>query len=83
MYSGFGDENEHTGLEQILKEIEIKKLFVGGLVLEICVKETILDALKLGLIKLKSGLIGLYLYMIYFFFEIKITKKINLKRLDS
>lgn len=41
-YSGF----KNTSLKKILKKRKIKRLFIGGLATEYCVKETILDALK-------------------------------------
>jgi len=43
-YSGF----EGTHLHQILKDKGIKRVFVGGLATDYCVKNTVLDALKLG-----------------------------------
>ena len=43
-YSGF----EGTDLEVRLKEKGLKRTFVGGLATDYCVKETILDSLKLG-----------------------------------
>ena len=43
-YSGF----EGTGLSEELKKIGIKRVFVGGLATEYCVKNTVLDALKYG-----------------------------------
>ena len=47
-YSGFGNASENTGLEQKLRTMEIKRIFVGGLAIEYCIKETVLDAIKLG-----------------------------------
>lgn len=41
-YSGF----KNTDLKKILKKRKIKRLFIGGLATEYCVKETILDALN-------------------------------------
>jgi len=43
-YSGF----EGTDLGDFLKKHGIKRVFVGGLATEYCVKYTVLDALKLG-----------------------------------
>ncbi|MBO3757962.1 MAG: bifunctional nicotinamidase/pyrazinamidase [Thermoproteota archaeon] len=43
-YSGF----ENTGLQELLKELKIEKVFVGGLATDYCVKNTVLDALKLN-----------------------------------
>ena len=43
-YSGF----EGTDLGDFLKKRGIKRVFVGGLATEYCVKHTVLDALKLG-----------------------------------
>ncbi|MCD6465147.1 nicotinamidase [Candidatus Bathyarchaeota archaeon] len=43
-YSGF----EGTGLSEELKKAGIKRVFVGGLATEYCVKSTVLDALKYG-----------------------------------
>lgn len=45
-YSGF----ENTGLQELLKELRIEKVFVGGLATDYCVKNTVLDALKFGFI---------------------------------
>lgn len=43
-YSGF----EGTNLENDLKNRKIKRVFIGGLALDYCVKETVMDALKIG-----------------------------------
>jgi len=43
-YSGF----DETSLDNHLKKIKIKRLFIGGLATDYCVKATILDALNLG-----------------------------------
>lgn len=43
-YSGF----EGTDLSNILNTKGIKRLFIGGLATDYCVKNTVLDALKLG-----------------------------------
>lgn len=43
-YSGF----EGTNLDLILREKGIKRVFIGGLATDYCVKNTVLDALKLG-----------------------------------
>ncbi len=43
-YSGF----EGTALHQILKNNGVKRVFIGGLATDYCVKNTVLDALKLG-----------------------------------
>lgn len=43
-YSGF----EGTNLEADLKSKKVKRVFIGGLATDYCVKETIMDALKMG-----------------------------------
>ncbi len=43
-YSGF----EGTKLERMLKSFRIKRLFIGGLATDYCVKHTVLDGLKNG-----------------------------------
>jgi len=43
-YSGF----EGTRLEEELKKTGVRRVFVGGLATEYCVKNTVLDALKYG-----------------------------------
>jgi len=43
-YSGF----EGTNLHNILKDKGVRRVFVGGLATDYCVKNTVLDALKLG-----------------------------------
>ncbi|MCS7103738.1 MAG: nicotinamidase [Candidatus Korarchaeum sp.] len=43
-YSGF----EGTHLDSILREIGIRRVFIGGVATEYCVKATVLDALRLG-----------------------------------
>ena len=43
-YSGF----DETELEISLRKNHIKRLFIGGLATDYCVKNTVLDALKLG-----------------------------------
>ena len=43
-YSGF----DGTNLERELKDVGIKRIFVGGLATDYCVKSTVLDALRLG-----------------------------------
>ncbi len=43
-YSSF----DRTDLEGQLRSGKVKRVFVGGLATDYCVKETILDALKLG-----------------------------------
>lgn len=43
-YSGF----EGTELDRLLRELGVRRLFVGGVATEYCVKATVLDALKLG-----------------------------------
>jgi nicotinamidase-related amidase len=44
VYSGF----DETNLEEDLKRKSIRRVFVGGLATDYCVKNTVLDALKLG-----------------------------------
>jgi len=43
-YSGF----QGTNLDNVLKELGVNRLFIGGLATDYCVKATVLDALKLG-----------------------------------
>ncbi len=43
-YSGF----EGTNLKEILEKRGVRRLFVGGVATEYCVRATVLDALKLG-----------------------------------
>lgn len=43
-YSAFDD----TGLASIFKKLGIKRVFVAGLALDVCVKETALDSIKNG-----------------------------------
>ena len=43
-YSGF----EHTELERLLRDQGVETVHVGGLALDYCVKETALDARRLG-----------------------------------
>jgi nicotinamidase/pyrazinamidase len=50
-YSGF----DGTGLGEELKALGVKRVFVGGLATDYCVKSTVLDALKLGF---KTVLLG-------------------------
>lgn len=45
-YSGF----ENPKLLKILKKEQIKRVFIGGLAIEYCVKNTVLDALRFGFI---------------------------------
>ena len=42
--SGF----EGTELDKILREKSVRRLFIGGVATEYCVKATVLDALRLG-----------------------------------
>lgn len=39
---------DNTGLDVHLKQRNIRRLFVGGLALDVCVTDTVMDALKLG-----------------------------------
>ncbi len=43
-YSGF----QGTGLRSMLKKLKIKRVFIGGLATDYCVKNTVLDASKAG-----------------------------------
>ncbi len=43
-YSGF----QGTDLDRRLREMGVRRLFVGGLATDYCVKQTVLDALRLG-----------------------------------
>ena len=43
-YSAFDD----TGLAVAFKKLDIKRVFIGGLALDVCVKETALDSIKNG-----------------------------------
>ena len=43
-YSGF----QGTNLDNVLKELGVDRLFIGGLATDYCVKATVLDALRLG-----------------------------------
>ncbi len=43
-YSGFQD----TDLDARLREMGVRRLFIGGLATDYCVKQTVLDALRLG-----------------------------------
>lgn len=48
-YSAFqGNFSSSETLEGYLKRVKIKALYIGGLATDYCVKETVLDALKLG-----------------------------------
>ncbi len=49
-YSGFfeNDRVTHTGLAGVLKNLEIKKVFIAGLALDFCVHYTAIDSAKLG-----------------------------------
>lgn len=49
-YSAFFDNayKKDTGLERLLANSGIKKVYVGGLATDYCVKFTVMDALKLG-----------------------------------
>jgi nicotinamidase/pyrazinamidase len=44
-YSAFSE----TGLEQRLRSDGVRRLWVGGLALDVCVRATVLDALRVGL----------------------------------
>lgn len=49
-YSAFfvGDKGVSTGLNEYLKELGVKELYLAGVALEYCVLATALDAIKLG-----------------------------------
>ena len=49
-YSGFfeNDRKTHTGLAGILKNLNIKRVFIAGLALDFCVNYTAVDSAKLG-----------------------------------
>lgn len=49
-YSGFldNDRRHATGLEEYLKSLDIRTLYIMGLATDYCVKYTVLDALKSG-----------------------------------
>lgn len=48
-YSGFqGTESRGVGLAELLHQRGVKRLFVGGLATDYCVKFTVLDALRQG-----------------------------------
>jgi nicotinamidase/pyrazinamidase len=48
-YSGFFDDGKKaTGLADILKDADIKKLIIYGLATDYCVKATVMDAVMLG-----------------------------------
>lgn len=44
-YSAF----DGTGLEELLRRRDVRRLFVGGLAQDVCVRASVLDALDLGL----------------------------------
>jgi nicotinamidase/pyrazinamidase len=53
-YSGFGSRDsssgrvEATGLHRVLQELGVERLVLAGLALDVCVRETALDAVRLG-----------------------------------
>ncbi|MGD9822900.1 bifunctional nicotinamidase/pyrazinamidase [Desulfobacter sp.] len=48
-YSGFFDDGKkETGLADILKDADIKKLIIYGLATDYCVRATVMDAIMLG-----------------------------------
>lgn len=48
-YSGFGGINaDGFSLSEILNKTEIERLYISGVATEVCVKDTVLDALKAG-----------------------------------
>jgi nicotinamidase/pyrazinamidase len=48
-YSGFDGKDEHGAvLGELLRERGVKRIFVGGLATDYCVKHTVLDGLKQG-----------------------------------
>jgi len=47
-YGGFGDEKKDTGLKKFLYERNVSDLFVTGLALDYCVKDTAIDAAAYG-----------------------------------
>ncbi|HEO64223.1 MAG TPA: bifunctional nicotinamidase/pyrazinamidase [Candidatus Omnitrophica bacterium] len=48
-YSAFdGVDEESISLAEVLKKLSIQELYIGGIATDYCVKETVLDGLKLG-----------------------------------
>ena len=53
-YSGFGSRDpgsgrvEATGLDRVLRGLGVRRLVLAGLALDVCVRETALDAVRLG-----------------------------------
>ncbi len=53
-YSGFGSRDpgtgrvETTGLRAVLERLRVQRLVLAGLALDVCVRETALDAVRLG-----------------------------------
>ncbi|CAD8056875.1 unnamed protein product [Paramecium sonneborni] len=47
-YSGFGCKEDKTNLHQILQNLNVNTIYVGGLALDYCVLFTVIDAIKLG-----------------------------------
>jgi len=47
-YSGFDADRSGTSLAELLRQKGIKRIFVGGLATDYCVKHTVLDGLKEG-----------------------------------
>jgi nicotinamidase/pyrazinamidase len=39
---------DRTGLESLLRTCGVRRIFVGGLAQDVCVRETVLDALRCG-----------------------------------
>jgi len=47
-YSGFGNDDDYTGLNNFLLDMDVEEVYVVGLALDYCVKDTALDAKSYG-----------------------------------